>query len=116
MVDFNLYNALIIIAIIILVIIVVAVGFYFINKMINPEVIVSGDGEQKVLCIGDSITFGQGVLMNREKESYGKSDITAFTHGKSKLYQDVKKKIFYILTPFLWSLILSLKILNCQRN
>lgn len=51
-------------------IIVVAVGFYFINKMINPEVIVSGDGEQKVLCTGDSITFGQGVLMNREKESY----------------------------------------------
>ena len=60
----------IIIVIVIFVIVIGTIGFYYINKMINPEVVVSGNGEQKVLCIGDSITFGQGVLMKREKEAF----------------------------------------------
>ena len=64
------YIKIAIIVSIVLVIAIGAVGFHFINKMINPEVIVHGTGEQKVLCIGDSITFGQGVLMNREKEGF----------------------------------------------
>ena len=46
------------------------VGFIGIRSVIYPKVLVSGHGKYTVLCVGDSITYGQGVLFKRKKESY----------------------------------------------
>lgn len=56
---------------VLLVLLIAGLGlFVFVHKMLYPEVMVTGNGEKKVLCVGDSITYGQGVLKNRETESY----------------------------------------------
>ena len=58
--------------ILILVIILAAVGVMagFILSMGNPKPLVSGDGEQRIICIGDSITYGQGVIGSRKTDTY----------------------------------------------
>lgn len=41
-----------------------------IGSMGDPKPLVSGDGEQRIICIGDSITYGQGVLLSRKTNTY----------------------------------------------
>ena len=41
-----------------------------IYSMGNPKPLVSGQGERRIVCVGDSITYGQGVLFSRETDSY----------------------------------------------
>lgn len=61
----------IVIWVVVLVLAAAALGmFAFVHQMLYPEVMVTGNGEKKVLCVGDSITYGQGVLKSRETESY----------------------------------------------
>lgn len=60
-----------VILVVVLVLAAAALGvFAFVHKMLYPEVMVTGNGEKKVLCVGDSITYGQGVMKSRETESY----------------------------------------------
>lgn len=59
--------------ILVIVLVLLAVGavlFGTVHKMLYPDVMITGNGEKMVLCIGDSITYGQGVLKSRETESY----------------------------------------------
>lgn len=49
---------------------VVAVGGFLIYNLFYPKVMVSGSGEKKVLCVGDSLTYGQGVFTSRDTDSY----------------------------------------------
>lgn len=35
-----------------------------------PTPLVSGNGEKKIVCVGDSITYGQGVIGSRKTDSY----------------------------------------------
>lgn len=60
------------IVLVILLVIVIAVGglFGFVWRMLYPKAMVTGNGEKKVLCVGDSITYGQGVVMSRKTDSY----------------------------------------------
>lgn len=41
-----------------------------IYPLMYPTPMQSGEGEKTVVCIGDSITYGQGVLDSRETDSY----------------------------------------------
>lgn len=41
-----------------------------IYPLLHPTPMQSGEGEKTVVCIGDSITYGQGVLDSRETDSY----------------------------------------------
>lgn len=41
-----------------------------IYPLLHPTPMQSGEGEKTVVCIGDSITYGQGVLDSRETNSY----------------------------------------------
>lgn len=45
-------------------------GIYYIYTMKNPSVPVTEPSKIKVACIGDSITYGAGVLKTREEDSY----------------------------------------------
>ncbi|MBQ8279190.1 MAG: hypothetical protein IJZ23_05060 [Roseburia sp.] len=61
------------IILIILLVIIVAIGgigFALIRSVLYPDVLISGTGEKKVVCVGDSITYSQGVLTTRDTESY----------------------------------------------
>lgn len=60
----------ILIVIIALILAVCVVGGVMIYKMLYPKALVSGDGEKKVLCVGDSLTYGQGVMTSRDTDSY----------------------------------------------
>lgn len=42
----------------------------YVYRIIFPKAIASGDGENLVVCIGDSITYGQGVMNSRDVDSY----------------------------------------------
>lgn len=60
----------VLIVLLVIILVIVGVGYYFVHRLLYPEVLKSGSGARKVLCIGDSITYGQGVLRTREKDSY----------------------------------------------
>lgn len=45
-------------------------GFIAISSVLYPNVLVSGNGNTTVLCVGDSITYGQGVLFKRKTQTY----------------------------------------------
>ncbi len=38
--------------------------------VLYPSALVSGDGEQRIVCVGDSITYGQGVIGSRRVNTY----------------------------------------------
>lgn len=61
-----------IVLIVLLVVIVAGAGFgySFIRNLLYPDALISGNGSKKVICIGDSITYGQGVLGSRETDTY----------------------------------------------
>lgn len=58
------------IIVLLIILVIVGVGYRFVHNLLYPEVQKSGNGSKKVLCIGDSITYGQGVLKTRESDSY----------------------------------------------
>lgn len=49
---------------------VAGIGYNLISNILYPDVLVSGTGSKKVVVVGDSITFGQGVLGSRETDTY----------------------------------------------
>ncbi len=49
---------------------VMAAGAVAGYKILHPTVMVKGKGSTVVACVGDSITFGQGVLGRRDTQSY----------------------------------------------
>lgn len=60
----------VLLAILIVVVVVVVYLGVQIYSMLHPTPMQSGDGEKTVVCIGDSITYGQGVLKSRKSDSY----------------------------------------------
>ena len=69
---------------IVILVIILAAGVALgamIYSMGDPKPLVSGDGDYKILCVGDSITYGQGVLGARGRDSYPAilSEITGAT-------------------------------------
>lgn len=46
------------------------IGGIMIYRIAYPKAITSGQGETCVVCIGDSITYGQGVMRSRDTDSY----------------------------------------------
>lgn len=63
---------------------VLAAGIFLgvmIYSMGDPKPLVSGEGDYKIICVGDSITYGQGVLGARGRDSYPAilSEITGAT-------------------------------------
>ena len=58
--------------ILVVVSLLIIISFFVISlgTIMYPTVLTSGSGEKIVLCIGDSITYGQGVLFNREEHTY----------------------------------------------
>lgn len=46
------------------------IGGILIYRMLYPTAITAGDGASHVLCIGDSITFGQGTLTTRDVDGF----------------------------------------------
>ena len=60
--------ALIILAAILLVALIV--GGSVIMSLVYPSPLVSGDGETRIICVGDSITYGQGVFGSRKTDSF----------------------------------------------
>lgn len=47
----------------------VAIGA-FISGLLYPRAFESGDGETRIICVGDSITYGQGVIGSRKTDSF----------------------------------------------
>ena len=43
---------------------------FMIYRIAYPKAITSGEGEKLIVCIGDSITYGQGVMTSRDTDSY----------------------------------------------
>ena len=60
----------ILIGLVALVLIIAGIGFSIINNLLYPNALITGNGNKKVVVVGDSITYGQGVLSSRETESY----------------------------------------------
>lgn len=54
------------------VILIVAVGIVAgkVHQILYPDALITGNGAKKVICVGDSITYGQGVVKSRETDSY----------------------------------------------
>lgn len=61
---------IVLITLLVVIIAIAGLGYSFINSLLYPDVLVSGAGEKKIVVVGDSITYGQGVLSTRETESY----------------------------------------------
>ena len=57
----------IILAVVILAVGSMAVAIY---KILYPSVLISGSGETKVVCVGDSLTYSQGVMGSRKTDAY----------------------------------------------
>ena len=56
---------LILIPILIIIIVFIIKSFFIVNKTLYPNPKVVGDGNIKIACVGDSITYGLGVIDNR---------------------------------------------------
>lgn len=60
--------------ILIVILVLVLAGGVALGAMIysmgNPTPLVSGSGEQRIVCVGDSITYGQGVIGSRKSSTY----------------------------------------------
>lgn len=61
---------IILISVVSLVLVVAIAGGVLLGLVLYPRALVSGDGEQRIICIGDSITYGQGVIGARATDTY----------------------------------------------
>ena len=52
------------------VLLLVCIGGVFIYRMLYPTAITAGEGANHVICIGDSITFGQGTMTTRDVDGF----------------------------------------------
>lgn len=50
--------------------VLVGVGGFMIYRIAYPDAITTGDGQKLVVCVGDSITYGQGVMSSRDTDGY----------------------------------------------
>ena len=53
-----------------LLLILFIVGFLFLRSILYPKLLVSGTGETKIACVGDSITYSQGVVSSRKTDAW----------------------------------------------
>ncbi len=53
-----------------IVLLVAIIGGIAINSLVNPTPLVSGSGETRIVCVGDSITYAQGVFGSRRTDSF----------------------------------------------
>ncbi len=60
----------VLVIILVALLLIAGVGGFMGYRIIYPKAITSGDGENLVVCIGDSITYGQGVMSSRDVDSY----------------------------------------------
>lgn len=60
----------IVIAIFAVLLLLVGISGLMIYRIAYPDVITSGEGEKLVICVGDSITYGQGVMRSRDTDGY----------------------------------------------
>lgn len=61
---------IVLITLLVLIIAIAGIGVTLIRSVLYPDVLISGTGEKTVICVGDSITYSQGVLTSRETDSY----------------------------------------------
>jgi len=61
---------IVLITVLVLIITITGIGITLIRSVLYPDVLISGSGEKKVVCVGDSITYSQGVLTTRDTDSY----------------------------------------------
>jgi len=61
---------IILITLLAVIVAIAGIGFALIRNVLYPNVQISGTGEKKVVCVGDSITYSQGVLTTRDTNSY----------------------------------------------
>lgn len=61
---------IVLIAVLVFIVAVVGIGYGFIHSLLYPKPLVSGSGSTKVICVGDSITYGQGVIGSRDTDTY----------------------------------------------
>ena len=60
----------IIISLVALILVGAIAGGIVIGSLIYPTPLVSGEGETRIVCVGDSITYGQGVFGSRRTDSF----------------------------------------------
>ena len=60
----------VIVIILAVLLLIAGVGGFMGYRIVYPKAITSGSGENLVVCVGDSITYGQGVMNNRDVDSY----------------------------------------------
>ncbi len=53
-----------------IILIAAIVGGIIIGSIVYPQPLVSGEGSRRIVCVGDSITYAQGVMGSREKDSF----------------------------------------------
>ena len=53
-----------------IVLLVAIIGGIVIGSIVYPQPLVSGEGDRRIVCVGDSITYAQGVMGSREKDSF----------------------------------------------
>jgi len=61
---------IVLITLLVVIITIAGTGFALIRSVLYPDAQITGTGEKKVICIGDSITYGQGVLTTRDTDTY----------------------------------------------
>jgi len=61
---------IVLITLLVVIVAIAGIGFSLIRSVLYPNVQISGTGEKKVVCVGDSITYSQGVLITRDTDSY----------------------------------------------
>lgn len=60
----------VLIVLLVVIVAVAGIGYSLISNVLYPDVLVSGTGSKKVVVVGDSITYGQGVLGSRDTDTY----------------------------------------------
>lgn len=53
-----------------LLLIVAIVGGIAVMSIVYPKPLVSGNGSKRIVCVGDSITYAQGVMNSRDRDSF----------------------------------------------
>ena len=61
---------IVLISLAVIVLLVAIIGGIVIGSIVYPQPLVSGEGDRRIVCVGDSITYAQGVMGSREKDSF----------------------------------------------
>ena len=61
---------IILISVAAIVLVAVIAATAVIVSIVYPAPLVSGNGSKRIVCVGDSITYAQGVMQTRDKDSF----------------------------------------------